>query len=84
MSFIHDAQSTEVGQSHICRVELSSNETSFCLPHNTQLVGVRCFLCEETISFIYYAQYVCFAPLCAHLRAISNNFNCNEERILGK
>ena len=28
---------------------------------------------------------LCFASLCAHLYAISNNFNCNNEtRILGK
>ena len=31
------------------------------------------------------SNLLCFAPFCAHLCAISNNFNCNDEnRILGK
>ena len=32
-----------------------------------------------------FNNFLCFASLCAHLCAISNNFNCNDEnRILGK
>ena len=32
-----------------------------------------------------FSYFLCFASLCAHLCAISNNFNCNDEnRILGK
>ena len=32
-----------------------------------------------------FSNFLCFASLCAHLCAISNNFNCNDEnRILGK
>ena len=31
-----------------------------------------------------FSNFLCFASLCAHLCAISNNFNCNDEnRILG-
>ena len=32
-----------------------------------------------------FSNFVCFASLCAHLCAMSNNFKCNDEnRILGK
>ena len=32
-----------------------------------------------------FCNFLCFASFCAHLCAISNNFNCNDEnRILGK
>ena len=31
------------------------------------------------------SNFLCFASLCAHLSAISNNFNCNDaNKILGK
>ena len=32
-----------------------------------------------------FSNFLCFASLCAHLCAIANNFNCNDENgILGK
>ena len=32
-----------------------------------------------------FSNFLCFASLCAHLCAMSNNFKCNDEnRILGK
>ena len=32
-----------------------------------------------------FSNFLCFASLCAHLRTISNNINCNDEnRIIGK
>ena len=50
---------------------------------------------QEKVPFVEYmrkytmhnkfSNFLCFASFCAHLCAISNNFDCNDEnRFLGK
>ena len=64
------------GSFHLFKLQLN-NFSKRKVMHNPYNI-----LC--TISL---AIFLCFASLCAHLCAISNNFNCNdndENRILGK
>ena len=50
-----------------------------------------CHVAASGFSFAIYtmhnkfSNFLCFASLCAHLCAMSNNFKCNDEnRVLGK
>ena len=63
------------------KTSLSLEPTSFKIPFLNFKPSINKYiLCTISLAISYV-----FASLCAHLRAISNNFNCyDENRILGK